>query len=60
LIEPALTDTTSSYTDFLVYEILKDGSTLHLEDFEEEPPRVQQVCSSTTSHVLASVIPFLI
>lgn len=33
-----------SYTDFLVYEIRKDGTTVHLHEYEEQKPSAPKVC----------------
>ena len=33
-----------SYTDFLVYEIRKDGSTVHLREYEVDEEQEKLVC----------------
>lgn len=45
-------DIRKRYTDFLVYEIRKDGSVVHLHDFVEDKPQVVEPQVSSRSRVL--------
>jgi hypothetical protein len=46
-----------SYTDFMVYEVKKDGSVIHLTDFEEPKPKVRLTLLSWLLCSLPNLLP---
>lgn len=45
-----------SYTDFMVYEVKKDGTVIHLTDFEEPKPKVQSTLLSRSLSYLPNPV----